>query len=397
MNVALSPRVQRVKPSPILAVAARAAKLIREGKAIIVLAAGESDFDTPRHIAEAGIAAIRSGFTRYTAVDGIDELKDAIISKFKRDNDIEYRREQILICNGAKQTIYNLCSSILAPHDEAIIPSPYWVTYPDMVLLADGTPVIIPTSEAQGFKITASQLEAAITPRTRLFLLNSPCNPTGAVYTRSELIALGQVLIKHPQIVIGTDDIYEHIYWGQEPLCSLLTAVPELYERTITINGCSKAYAMTGWRIGYCGGPREIITAMATIQEHATSNAGSMNQKAAVAALSGDQSCVSVMNKHFKERHDFIVEGLNTLPGVQCLPTAGTFYAFANVEGAMAALGHADDERFAEYLLNSAGVAVVPGTGFGSPGHMRLSFACGMKTLQDALQRMRGCLDGNIG
>ncbi len=383
-----------MKPSPTLAVTARAARLKAEGHDVIGLGVGEPDFDTPKHIADAGVAAIRSGFTRYTAVDGINELKDAIIGKFRRDNGLEYTRAQILVSSGAKQTVYNLCAAILDPDDEAIIPAPYWVSYPDMVLLSDGKPVTVFAGADQGYKITPPQLAAAITPRTRLLLLNSPCNPTGAAYTRGELAALGEVLLAHPRIVIGTDDMYEHIYWGSEPFCSLLTAVPALYDRTVTINGCSKSYAMTGWRIGYCGGPQEVITAMGTIQGQSTSNAASMSQKAATVALNGDQACVVEMNRQFKARHDFIVQGLNGLPGVSCLPGAGTFYAFAEVSGAMAATNCKDDGAFAEFLLANAGVAVVPGTGFGAPGHIRLSFACSMATLEDAVGRMRRALAG---
>jgi aspartate aminotransferase len=385
-------RVQRVKPSATLAVTARAARLKAEGKDVIGLGAGEPDFDTPTHIANAGIEAIKNGFTRYTNVDGIDELKDAITAKFARDNDIQYERAQILVSSGAKQTIYNLCMAVLDPGDEAVIPSPYWVSYPDMVLLADALPVMPFAGPSQGYKINPRQLAAAITPQTRLVLLNSPCNPTGAAYTRAELRALGEVLIEHPRIIIGTDDMYEKIYWGAEPFCSLLTAVPELYGRTVTINGCSKVYAMTGWRIGYCGGPKEIINAMATIQGQSTSNACSISQKAATAALAGDQACVATMNRAFKDRHDFVVAGLNDLPGVSCLPGAGTFYAFADVSKAIAGLGCRDDHEFAEILLNAGGVAVVPGSGFGAPGHIRLSFACGLPTLAKALERMRRVL-----
>jgi aspartate aminotransferase len=385
-------RVQRVKPSPTLAVTARAARLKAEGKDVIGLGAGEPDFDTPPHIANAGIEAIKNGFTRYTNVDGISELKDAIIAKFARDNGIQYERPQILVSSGAKQTIYNLCMAVLDPGDEAIIPSPYWVSYPDMVLLADGVPVMPFAGPSQGYKINPRQLAAAITPQTRLVLLNSPCNPTGAAYTRAELRALGEVLIEHPRIVVGTDDMYEKIFWGAEPFCSLLSAVPELYGRTVTINGCSKVYAMTGWRIGYCGGPKEIITAMATIQGQSTSNACSISQKAATAALAGDQACVAPMNRAFKERHDFVVAGLNDLPGVICLPGAGTFYAFADVSKAIATLGCRDDNEFAEILINVGGVAVVPGSGFGAPGHIRISFACGLPTLAKALDRMRHVL-----
>jgi aspartate aminotransferase len=392
VTLSVSRRVQRVKPSPTLAVTARAARLKAEGKDVIGLGAGEPDFDTPAHVAQAGVDAIRAGFTRYTNVDGVNELKDAVIAKFQRDNAIKYERAQILISSGAKQTIYNLCMAVLDPGDEAVIPAPYWVSYPDMVLLADGLPVMPFAGASQGYKITPRQLAASITPKTRLVLLNSPCNPTGAAYTRAELRALGEVLLQHPRIIVGTDDMYEKIYWAPEPFCSLLTVVPELYGRTITINGCSKAYAMTGWRLGYCGGPREIITAMGTIQGQSTSNASSISQKAAIAALNGDQECVARMNEAFKARHDFIVAGLNSLPGVSCVPGAGTFYAFADVSKAMHAHGCRDDNEFAELLLNEGGVAVVPGSGFGAPGHMRLSFACSMQTLESALERMRKVL-----
>jgi aspartate aminotransferase len=261
-----------------------------------------------------------------------------------------------------------------------------------MVLLADGLPVTPFAGAAQGYKITPRQLAASITPKTRLLLLNSPCNPTGAAYTRAELRALADVLVQHPRVIIGTDDMYEKIYWGAEPFCSLLTVAPELYNRTITINGVSKAYAMTGWRLGYCGGPKEIITAMATIQGQSTSNASSIAQKAATVALNGDQSCVEEMNKAFKARHDFVVEGLNSLPGISCLPGAGTFYAFADVTKAMAPNGCRDDGEFVEMLLNEGGVAVVPGGGFGAPGHIRLSFACSMQMLEQAIERMRRVL-----
>jgi aspartate aminotransferase len=394
--LAVSRRVQRVKPSPTLAVTARAARLKAEGKDVIGLGAGEPDFDTPPHIAQAGIEAIKGGFTRYTHVEGIDELKDAIIAKFRRDNGLTYERAQILVSSGAKQTIYNLCMAVLDPGDEAVIPAPYWVSYPDMVLLADGLPVMPLAGFVQGYKITPRQLEAAITPKTRLVLLNSPCNPTGAAYTRAELKALGEVLLEHPRIVIGTDDMYEKIYWEPEAFTSLVSAVPELYSRTVTVNGVSKAYAMTGWRIGYCGGPKEIIHAMATIQGQSTSNASSISQKAATAALNGDQSCVARMNQAFKERRDFVVRALNAMPGVSCLPGAGTFYAFADVSRAMAALGCRDDNEFAELLLNDAGVAVVPGSGFGAPGHMRLSFASSMQTLEKALDRIARVLVARV-
>jgi len=390
--VTVSKRVQRVKPSPTLAVTALVNRLKAEGKDIIGLGAGEPDFDTPVHIADAGVEAIRKGYTRYTNVEGINELKDAIIAKFKRDNGISYERAQILVSSGAKQTIFNLCMAVLDSGDEVVIPAPYWVSYPDMVLLADGVPVMPSAGPEQGYKITPRQLAAAITPRTRLVLFNSPSNPTGAAYTRAELRALADVLVEHPRVLIGTDDMYEKIYWAPEPFASLLTVAPELYDRTVTINGCSKTYAMTGWRVGYCGGPKEIVTAMGTIQGQSTSNASSISQKAAVAALNGSQQCVTEMNRAYKERHDYVVAALNSLPGVSCLPGAGTFYAFADVHGAMANLGLRDDNAFSEFLISRAGVAVVPGSGFGAPGHMRLSFACSRQTLEKAIERIRAVL-----
>ncbi len=392
MPASLSKRVQKVKPSPTLAVTARALALKAEGKDIIGLGAGEPDFDTPEHISNAGVEAIRKGFTRYTAVDGTPELKDAIIAKFKRDNGLSYQRNQILVSSGAKQTCFNLCAALLDPGDECIIPAPYWVSYPDMALLADGVPVIINAGPAQGYKITPEQLAAAITPRAKMIFINSPSNPTGAAYTKAELQALGEVLAKHPNVVIASDEMYEHIYWADEPFTSFVQANPALYERTVTINGVSKAYAMTGWRIGYCGGPKDIVAAMSTIQGQSTSNASSISQRASTVALNGDQSCVAEMNKAFKARHDFVVAGLNAIPGISCLPGAGTFYAFAEVEGAMRALGIKDDNEFAEYLLLHAGVAVVPGSGFGAPNHMRLSFACSMQTLEEALRRIGAAL-----
>ncbi|MDE2294295.1 MAG: pyridoxal phosphate-dependent aminotransferase [Gammaproteobacteria bacterium] len=388
MTVSLSQRVQKVKPSPTLAVTARAAKLKAEGKDIIGLGAGEPDFDTPAHIAEAGIEAIRKGITRYTAVDGTVELKDAIVAKFQRENGLTYDRSQIIVSSGAKQTCFNVCAAVLDPGDECLIPAPYWVSYPDMALLADGVPVSLYAGPEQGYKITPAQLAAAITPRSKLLFLNSPSNPTGAAYTKTELQALGEVLAAHPRIVIASDEMYEHIYWAPEPFTSFAAANPHLWNRTVTINGVSKAYAMTGWRIGYCGAPRELVTAMSTVQGQSTSNASSISQRAATVALNGDQSCVATMNRAFKERHDYVVAALNAIPGVSCRPGAGTFYAFANVEPAMRALGFDDDNAFAEYLLVEGGVAVVPGSGFGAPGHMRISFACSLQTLAQAMRRI---------
>ncbi|MBL8267820.1 pyridoxal phosphate-dependent aminotransferase [Steroidobacter sp.] len=392
MSLAVSKRVQRVKPSPTVALTGRVAQLKAEGKDIIGLGVGEPDFDTPLHIADSGVEAIRKGHTRYTPVEGTAELKDAIIGKFKRENGLDYKRNQILVSTGAKQTIFNLILAVVDPGDEVVIPAPYWVSYPDMVLLADGVPVLPYAGPEQGYKLTAAQLEAAITPKTRLFILNSPSNPTGAAYTAAELRALGDVLVKHPQVIVCTDDMYEHIYWANEPFVSLAQVCPELYDRVVTTNGVSKAYAMTGWRIGYCGGPIEVVTAMSTIQSQSTSNPSSIAQKAAISALNGDQDCVREMNKSFKQRHDFTVAGLNKLPGVTCLEGAGTFYAFAHVEQAMKIVGVKDDNAFAEHLLIHGGVAVVPGSGFGAPNHMRLSFATSMKNLEEALKRMERTL-----
>ena len=391
VSLPVSKRVQRVKPSPTVALTGRVAQLKAEGKDIIGLGVGEPDFDTPVHIADAGVEAIRKGVTRYTAVEGTAELKDAIIGKFRRDNALEYKRNQILVSSGAKQTIFNLILAIIDAGDEVVIPAPYWVSYPDMVMLADGVPITVYAGADQGYKISAAQLQAAITPRTRLVILNSPNNPTGAAYSRAELRALGEVLMQHPQVVICTDDMYEHIYWAKEPFVSLASVCPELYDRTVTVNGVSKAFAMTGWRIGYCGGPLEVITAMTTIQSQSTSNASSIAQRAAAVALNGDLSSVREMNRHFHQRHDFLVAGLNKLPGVSCLPGAGTFYAFANVDKAIAMMGVKDDNELAERIL-TGGVAVVPGSGFGAPGHLRLSFACSLSTLEEALRRMERTL-----
>jgi aspartate aminotransferase len=388
MEITVSRRVQRVKPSPTLAMTARATQLRREGKDVISLSVGEPDFDTPAHIRAAGIAAIEAGHTRYTNSDGAPELKDAIIAKFQRDNGLVYQRHQILVSTGAKQTLFNLCMAVIDPGDEVVIPAPYWVSYPDMVLLADGVPVTPYASVEQGFKLTPEQLEAAITPRTKLVLLNSPCNPTGAAYSRAELVALGEVLLRHPKVLIGTDDIYEKIYWAEQPFSSLAQVVPALYPRTITINGCSKGYAMTGWRIGYCGGPAEVVAAMATIQGQSTTNASSISQQAAIAALNGPEEEVARINASFKERHDFFVAGLNQLPGVRCRPGEGTFYAFADVRGAMQALGFTDDVAFCDFLLEEALVAGVPGSGFGAPGYLRLSFAVSRENLEKALERI---------
>ena len=393
VDLRLAERVARVKPSPTLAVTAKAAELKRAGRDIIGLGAGEPDFDTPEHIKAAAIEAVRAGRTKYTAVEGIAELRAAICDKFRRDNQIEYQPDQVLVSCGAKQSIYNLAAALLGPGDEAIIPAPYWVSYPDIVLLADATPVIVAAGAEQNFKITAAQLEAAITPRTRLLIINSPSNPTGVAYTQAEFEALAEVLRAHPQVITATDDIYEHIYWGDAPFCSLLTAAPDLHDRVVTINGVSKVYAMTGWRIGYAAGPRKLIGAMKKLQGQSTSNPCSISQYASLAALTGDQSCIAEMNAAFRQRHDWLVDALNKLPGVSCLPADGAFYAFPDVSGAIARLDSVDDDNdFAEYLLEKAGVAVVPGIAFGAPGHVRLSYACSLETLREAVARIAAVL-----
>ena len=392
-KLTLANRIQRVKPSPTLAVTARVAELRAAGKDIIGLGAGEPDFDTPDHIKAAAIKAINEGFTRYTAVDGTPALKKAIIAKFKRDNGLDYNLDQILVSCGGKQSFFNLCQALLNPGDEVIIPAPYWVSYPDMVRLADGEPVIIRAGVDTRFKITPEQLEAAITPKTRIVVINSPSNPTGVAYTRDELAALGEVLKKCPQVLIATDDMYEHIIWGDEPFSNILNACPELYTQTIVLNGVSKVYAMTGWRIGYAGGPAELIKAMKKVQSQSTSNPTSISQVAAQAALEGDQSCIQPMIEAFKERHDYVIAALNNIPGVVCLPADGTFYCFPHVQPVIDRLDNVNDDiQLAEYLLDKAGVALVPGSAFGAPGYVRISFATGMDTLKDALNRITTAL-----
>jgi aspartate aminotransferase len=395
VNRLLSQRVQRIKPSPTLAVTARAAELRAAGRDIIGLGAGEPDFPTPRPVCDAAIDAINDGFTRYTAVDGIPELKRAIIDKFSRDNGFDYQPKQILVSCGGKQSFYNLAQALLDAGDEVIIPAPYWVSYPDMVLLADATPVVVSASQAQGFKITPEQLEAAITPRTRMLVINSPSNPTGVTYSRQELAALGEVVLRHPDIVVASDDIYEHILWAEEPFCNILNATPELLDRTVVLNGVSKAYSMTGWRIGYAAGPAELIGAMKKIQSQSTSNPTSISQKAAEAALAGDQGFMSEMLAAFRQRHDYVVDELNRIPGISCLPSQGAFYSFPDAAELIARLdGIDDDVALAEHLLDQAGVALVPGSAFGAPGHLRLSFATGMDQLQEAISRLRQAVGG---
>ena len=382
----------RVKPSPTGAVLALVTELRAQGRDIISLGAGEPDFDTPRHIRDAAVAAIAAGQTRYTPIDGTPELKAAIQAKFRRENGLDYEAAQIIVTSGGKQALFNLCMALQAPGDEAIIPTPCWVSYPDMVRLAEGEPVMIETGIEQHFKVTPAELEARLTDRTRLVVLNSPGNPTGASYTRAELEALGSVLDGYPDVVVVSDDIYEHIYWADEPFVSFATACPELFDRTVTVNGVSKAYAMTGWRIGYAGGPAELISAMKTVQSQSTSNPCSVSQAAAQAALDGDQRPVREMCSAYRLRHDYIVAALNAIPGVQCRHGEGAFYAFPRVQEAVERLGLADDTALAKKLIAEADVACVPGAAFEAPGYLRMSFACSQETLEEAVNRLNRVL-----
>ncbi|GAB6041054.1 pyridoxal phosphate-dependent aminotransferase [Endothiovibrio diazotrophicus] len=389
---AFSHRISRVKPSATLAVTAKAAELRAAGRDIIGLGAGEPDFDTPDHIKNAAIRAIQDGFTKYTAVDGTPGLKRAVAHKFSRDNHLHYEPNQILVSCGGKHSIYNLVQAIIGPGDKVVIPAPYWVSYPDIVLLAEGEPVIIPTGIDQQFKITPEQLDAALDDQVKLFFLNSPSNPTGVAYSEAELMAIGEVLRRYPDVLIATDDIYEHIIWDG-PFRNIVNACPDLYERTIVLNGVSKAYSMTGWRIGYAAGPADLIKAMKKIQSQSTSNPTSISQVAAETALSGDQSFLPEMVEKFKERHDYVVDALNQLPGISCLPSHGAFYSFFNAQPAIDRLeGVADDVELSAHLIEKAEVALVPGSAFGAPGYLRLSFATSMENLRIAMERLEGVL-----
>ncbi len=397
MSDFVSNLVRKVKPSATIAVSMKAAELRAAGKNVIGLGAGEPDFDTPDHIKSAAIKAIHEGKTKYTAVDGTAELKQAIIAKFKRENKLNFKANQIIVSCGAKHSISNLLAAVLNPGDEVIIPAPYWVSYPDMTLLARGESVVVTTTQEQDFKITVEQLEKAITKKSRLIILNTPSNPTGKAYRKVELQALGEVLLKYPKVMIATDDIYEHIYWGDEKITNLGVLFPELMERMVFINGVSKAYAMTGWRIGYAAGPVDVITAMRKIQSQATSNPCSISQAASIAALNGSQDCLIPMKKAFKERHDWLVKALNDLPGFSCIEGEGAFYAFPNVEQAITLIdGVETDVEFSTWLLENAEVAVVPGTPFGAPGHVRLSFATSMDNLRQAIERIKKSLSKKI-
>ncbi len=393
MELKLAARVAAIKPSATMAVTAKAKELQAAGRKVIGLGAGEPDFDTPQHVKDAAKAAIDSGFTKYTAVEGTPELRRAIVDKFARENGLTYQPAQVLVSSGGKQSFYNLAQVLLEEGDEVIIPAPYWVSYPDIVLLAGATPVVLETGLDSQFKISPTQLEAAITPRTKLLVLNSPSNPTGSVYSEAELAALGQVLLRHPQVWIASDDMYEHVRWDSAPFRNIVNACPALYERTMVLNGVSKAYSMTGWRIGYAAGDARVIGEMAKIQSQSTSNACSISQVAAQAALEGDQGFIQQMNTAFKQRHDYVVAALNDIKGIRCAPADGAFYCFFSVADAIAATpGVGDDVQFAAWLMEKAEVALVPGSAFGAPGYLRLSFATSLDNLKEAMRRLKAAL-----
>jgi len=388
LTIELAQRLRRIRPSATVSITARAQRLREQGRDIIILSVGEPDFPTPEHIKAAAAAALARNDTKYTPVDGSRLLKEAIVAKLARDNGLRYSPEQVLVSTGAKQSCYNACLALLDPGAEAIVVAPYWVSYPDMVRLADAEPVIVATSAERGFKVTAEELAAALTDKTRLLILNSPCNPTGAVYSAAELRALGDVLRVHPRVLVLSDEIYEHIQWTGRELACFAAVCPDLYDRTLTVNGMSKGYAMSGWRIGYAAGPLPVIKAMTSLQGQSTTNACTISQAAAREALVADQQCVRDMCAEFKRRHDFFYAGVRRLPGFDCVPADGTFYLFPNVEAAMRAKGAATDVELCERLIDEAGVALVPGTAFGAPGHLRFSFAASTSTLEDALSRL---------
>ena len=389
MSLSVSKRMAAVKPSPTSAILALATELKAAGKDIISLGAGEPDFDTPIHIKNAAKKAIEDGLTKYTPIDGTNDLKRAIQSKFQSENNLNYQISQIIVSNGAKQCLFNICLSILSKGDEAIILAPYWVSYPDMVRISGADPVIIDAQIEDNFKITPQKLAESISNKTRLLIINNPSNPTGSCYTKKELQDLGKILKNHPKIVVVADEIYEHIYWGDSSFCSFNEACPELFDQTITVNGVSKAYAMTGWRIGYAAGPQKIITAMKTIQSQSTSNPCSISQIAALAALEGNQSVLAEMTKEYKERHDFLVAALNEIKGFECRSGEGSFYTFPRVSEVIVKKNLNDDADLVEILIKEAGVACVPGSAFGAPGYIRLSFACSMQLLEEAIKRIK--------
>ena len=388
MSTILSNRVQKVKPSATMAVSDKAKELKSQGIQIISMGSGEPDFDTPVNIQKAAITAIGSGDTRYTPADGTAELKKAVCEKFKRENGLDYSLNEVMVSCGGKQVFYNLCQAILNEGDEVIIPTPYWVSYPDMAILADATPVFIEAGLEQDFKITPDQLEASITDKSKLFVLNSPSNPTGSVYSESEIKALGEILKKYPQVLTISDDIYEHIRWGDDAFVNIAMACPELKDRVVILNGVSKAYAMTGWRIGYAAGPETVIKAMKKIQGQSTSNPSSISQTAALEANSGEQSFITIMVEAFERRHEFLVDSLNAIDGIECPRSGGAFYSFPKVQGLIERIGLKDDVEFSTYCLEKLSLAVVPGSAFGAPGYVRLSFATSMDNIKLSVEKL---------
>ncbi len=394
MSSLQSSALARVKPSATLAVTARARELKREGRDVIGLGAGEPDFDTPDNIKEAAIAAIRRGETKYTDVDGLPELKAAVAAKFARENGLTYAVNQIHVAPGGKTVIYNALLATLSPGDEVIVPAPYWVSYPDMVLLAGGEPVTVVGHEADGFKLKPAALEAAITPRTKWLILNSPSNPTGAAYTGAELEALAAVLRRHPQVWILTDDMYEHLIYGDFDYKTIAQVAPDLYDRTLTVNGVSKAYAMTGWRIGYGGGPKPLIDLMRKVAGQTTSNPSSVSQWAAVEALNGPQDFIGERAKHFEARRDLVVSMLNQATGIRCATPEGAFYVYPSIEGLIGKATEGgvtidSDDTFATELLDAEGVAVVQGSAFGLSPYFRISYATSESVLEEACGRIQ--------
>ena len=398
-NITLSSAVQRIKESPTLAVTAKASLLKSQGIDIIGLAAGEPDFDTPEFIKQGAIQAINDGKTKYTPVGGIPSLKNAIADKFKNDNGLDYKAEEIVVGVGGKQCIFNLCLSVLDAGDEVVIPAPYWVSYEDIAVLTGAEAKIISTTIEDNFKITAEQLDTALTEKTKLVFLNSPSNPTGSVYTKEELIQLATVLHKYPNVIIASDDIYEHINLNDQDFNNIVMVDPSLKDRSVILNGVSKAYSMTGWRIGYAAGPTKIIKAMTKLQSQSTSNPSSISQAAAETALRGNNECIAEMVKEFKLRHTYVVENINNIDGLSCIPAEGAFYAFPYAQDAIDRLFKANvisknnDIGFCEYLLDKANVAVVPGSAFGAEGYFRLSFATSMENLVEAISRIKKAVE----
>ena len=396
MSTFSSERSKSIKPSPTLAVAARAAELRAEGRDIISLSAGEPDFDTPEYIKNAAINALNNGQTKYTAVDGTPELKQAIVDKFQRENNLEYKNNQILVSCGAKHSLYNLFQATLNPGDEIILPAPYWASYPDMAILAGAVPIIITTTITENFKINTKNLSQTITEKTRMIILNSPSNPSGANYSNEELLEIGEILLKHPNIIVVTDDIYEHIFWGSDSFTNIINTCPQLYDRTIIVNGVSKAYSMTGWRIGYAAGPDKVIKTMKKIQSQSTSNPNSIAQAAAVAALNGKQDFIKECVNIYKERHDVIIKLLKEIDGIKVLESEGTFYTFPDMNNTIKRIKKiSNDIELAEFFLEEAGVAMVPGSAFGVPGCMRISFATNMENIKEGIKRIKDVLSND--